>query len=143
MQTRFPDAGHGSGTHAKNPLAAAFNQASREMALLCEALGGQRDTAFDLAGTGDLHVTVGAGRNSRLGRGLGQGHRVSEMLSGQLAGETVEGADTARVLGPWLRGVGSLDAHALPLAHAIIDAVLEDRPFGFDFRQVGSLAAAA
>lgn len=143
MQTRFADAAKGGGAHAKNPLAALFNQAAREMAALCEALGGSRETAFDLAGMGDLHVTVGGGRNSRLGHGLGQGFRVSEVLGGELAGETVEGADTARALAAWLRGGGGLDADALPLAHAIVDAVLDDRPFDFDFRQIGSRAAAA
>jgi glycerol-3-phosphate dehydrogenase (NAD(P)+) len=72
MYTRWPDPGRPAG-HAKNPLAGAFNQAAREMAILCEALGGQRDTTFDLGGMGDLHVTVGGGRNSRLGLGLGEG----------------------------------------------------------------------
>jgi glycerol-3-phosphate dehydrogenase (NAD(P)+) len=143
MQTRFPDTGRASGAHAKNPLAALFNQAAREMAALCEALGGKRETAFDLAGMGDLHVTVGGGRNSRLGHGLGQGRRVSEVLGAELAGETVEGADTARALAVWLRSGSGMDAKALPLAHAIIDAVLDDRPFDFDFRRIGGPAVAA
>jgi len=137
MQTRWPDPARPGG-HAKNPLAATFNQAARELAVLCEALGGRRETAFDLAGMGDLHVTVGGGRNSRLGHGLGEGRRVSEVLGGALAGETVEGADTARALGPWLRVRDGMDAGQLPLAHAIMDAVLDDKPFEFDFRAIGN-----
>jgi glycerol-3-phosphate dehydrogenase (NAD(P)+) len=141
MQTRWPDSARPGG-HGKNPLAAAFNQAARELAVLCQALGGRRETAFDLAGIGDLHVTVGGGRNSRLGHGLGEGRRVSDVLGSVLAGETVEGVDTARALGPWLRRRDGMDAGQLPLAHAIIDAVLDDQPFEFDFGGIGSRNAA-
>src|SRR5690606_22972491 len=49
MQTRYPDSARADG-QSKNPTAAAFTQATREMARLCERFGGRRDTAFDLAG---------------------------------------------------------------------------------------------
>ncbi|MBB2842302.1 UNVERIFIED_ORG: glycerol-3-phosphate dehydrogenase [Rhizobium etli] len=68
MQTRYPDPTRPDG-QSKNPTAGVFNQAMLEMASLCERIGGHRATAFDLAGLGDLHVTVGGGRNSRLGHG--------------------------------------------------------------------------
>jgi glycerol-3-phosphate dehydrogenase (NAD(P)+) len=142
MYTRWPDRARPIG-HAKNPLAAAFNQAVRELATLCETLGGRRETAFDMAGMGDLHVTVGGGRNSRLGLGMGEGRRPSEVLAGPMAGETVEGVDTARALGPWLRARGVEEARHLPLAHAILDSVLEDQPFEFDFRGIGTLNPAS
>jgi glycerol-3-phosphate dehydrogenase (NAD(P)+) len=67
---------------------------------------------------------------------------VSEVLGGVLAGETVEGVDTARVLGPWLRRRSGMESQRLPLAHAIIAAVLDDQPFEFDFRRIGSLTPA-
>ncbi len=134
MQTRHPDTRR-AGAQSKNPMAAAFNQAAREMATLCERLGGKRDTAFDVAGIGDLHVTVGGGRNSRLGHLLGVGRTVSDVMANELAGETVEGIDTARVLAalfaPGGRG-GALDSDKFPLTQAILDAVLEDTPLGFD-----------
>ena len=138
VQTRYPDTVR-TGAQAKNPTAAAFNQAAREMALISERMGGRRDTAFDLAGIGDLHVTAGGGRNSKLGHGLGLGATVSEIMKGDLAGETVEGIDTAQALAGWVRLVGRRepDDNALPLASAIIDAVLEDRPFDFDFQRIG------
>jgi glycerol-3-phosphate dehydrogenase (NAD(P)+) len=135
MQTRYPDAARPDG-QSKNPTAAAFTQAALEMARLCERFGGRRDTAFDLAGIGDLHVTVGGGRNSRLGHGLGLGRTVSGMMAGELAGETVEGIDTARMLSAWLEpapGLAALERARFPLALAIIDAVLRDEPFVFDF----------
>ncbi len=135
MQSRYPDTARADG-QAKNPTAAAFTQAALEMARLCERFGGRRETAFDLAGIGDLHVTVGGGRNSRLGHGLGLGRTVSDMMAGELAGETVEGIDTARMLSAWLEptpGLAALDQARFPLALAIMDAVLSDQPFAFDF----------
>ena len=138
MQTRYPDAARAD-RQSKNPTAAAFTQAALEMARLCERFGGRRETAFDLAGIGDLHVTVGGGRNSRLGHGLGLGRTVSDMMAGELAGETVEGIDTARMLSAWLEpapGLAALDRESFPLALAIMDAVLEDKPFAFGFRNL-------
>lgn len=131
MQTRYPDTTRADG-QSKNPTAAAFTQAAGEMAILCERIGGRGDTAFDLAGIGDLHVTVGGGRNSRLGHGLGRNRTVSGMMAGELAGETVEGIDTARVLAELLSTVPSAKTD-FPLACAIIAAVLDGGALDFDF----------
>jgi glycerol-3-phosphate dehydrogenase (NAD(P)+) len=138
MQTRYPDAARADG-QSTNPTAAAFTQATLEMARLCQRLGGRRETAFNLAGLGDLHVTVGGGRNSRLGHGLGIGRTVSAMMEAELRGETVEGIDTARMLSAWLEatpGAEPLDRAHFPLALAIIEAVLADTAFRFDFRDL-------
>ncbi|PDS75050.1 glycerol-3-phosphate dehydrogenase [Rhizobium sp. L43] len=135
MQTRYPDQKRADG-QSKNPTAAAFTQASLEMARLCEKLGGDAATAFGLAGLGDLHVTVGGGRNSRLGHGLGTGRSVLDVLSNELFGETVEGVDTARALATLaLEKPGTKDEAApyFPLASAILDAVLQEKPFSLDF----------
>jgi glycerol-3-phosphate dehydrogenase (NAD(P)+) len=137
MQTRYPDAARADG-QSKNPTAAVFTQATLEMARLCERLGGRRETAFDLAGLGDLHVTVGGGRNSRLGHGLGTGRTVSDVMRNELRGETVEGIDTARMLATWLEpapGLEPLDRERFPLALAIIEAVLADTPFNFAYEE--------
>ena len=138
MQTQYPDAARADG-QSKNPTAAAFTQAVLEMARLCERLGGKRETAFDLAGLGDLHVTVGGGRNSRLGQGLGLGRTVSDVMENELRGETVEGIDTAKMLATWLEptpGLEPLDRTRFPLALAIIEAVLADTPFAFAFENL-------
>lgn len=138
MQTRYPDQKRADG-QSKNPTAAAFTQASLEMARLCEKLGGHATTAFGLAGLGDLHVTVGGGRNSRLGQGLGTGRTVPDVLSSDLFGETVEGVDTARILAIMAPGKPSTkgeEAPYFPLASAIIDAVLQDNPFSWDFSRL-------
>lgn len=134
MQTRYPDAKRPDG-QSKNPTAAAFTQAAAEMAAICERLGGRRETAYDVAGIGDLHVTVGGGRNSRLGHLLGRGRVISDAMATDLAGETVEGIDTGRVVAELLVDAG--DRGRFPLAFAILDAVLQDAPFDFDFGRLG------
>ncbi|MFT4725811.1 MAG: glycerol-3-phosphate dehydrogenase (NAD(P)+) [Granulosicoccus sp.] len=140
--------------YAKNPLAALFNQAVREIAILSQWISDAADapidtdnysvspwelgsSAFDLAGMGDLHVTVGGGRNSRLGRYIGTGERLQQVMQTSMSGVTVEGVDTGRQLLPGFRVAciaGQLDTKALPLTRAILAAISEDQPFKFDFK---------
>ena len=131
---RFPDPTKPDAKQM-NPTAAVFEQAVRELAVLTEWLGGELTSAYGLAGTGDLFVTVNAGRNSRLGQCLGGGERVQEALEGSLRGETVEGVDTGKALGPALERHFATDptlAGKLPLTRALLHAILRDQPFEFD-----------
>jgi glycerol-3-phosphate dehydrogenase (NAD(P)+) len=131
---RFPDPVK-PGERQMNPAAAVFEQAVNELALLTRWLGGDPMTAYRLAGTGDLFVTVNAGRNSKLGLRLGAGDLVSEALAGPLQGETVEGVDTGRALGPALYGAWSSDpalAAEMPLTRALLNSILHDLPFIYD-----------
>ncbi len=142
------------GDYPKNPLAALFNQAVREIAILSQWISHAafvtsfdigNDTAsiqpgssaFDLAGMGDLHVTVGGGRNSRLGQLLGTGERLQRLMRTSMSGVTVEGVDTGRQLLPGFRKAcaeGDLDSTELPLTCAILATIGEDEPFKFDFK---------
>ncbi|MFK7889718.1 MAG: hypothetical protein AB8B63_02795 [Granulosicoccus sp.] len=134
--------------HAKNPLAAVYNQAVRELFILSQwiseaSLTPTTDTdaslnhvAFDLAGMGDLHVTVGGGRNSRLGAYLGKGETLGSVLASSMAGVTVEGVDTGRRLLSGFRAGcanGQLDVTVLPLTDAILNCIEHDKPFAFGF----------
>lgn len=56
-----------------NFVSLLFAQAVREIAKIVERAGGDRNTVFDFAGVGDLHVTSAAGRNRKLGDLVGQG----------------------------------------------------------------------
>ncbi|MAU95405.1 MAG: glycerol-3-phosphate dehydrogenase [Fulvimarina sp.] len=118
------------GEPVKNPVARAFQQAVDEMTTLCAWLGGEPRTAQGLAGLGDLHVTVGGGRNSRLGVHLGEGLTIAEIVAGPMQGETVEGVDVARSL---KRGIAAARAGgALPARLALTDAIIaavEGAPF--------------
>ena len=146
--------------NAKNPLAALFNQAVLEIALLSRwikqennccgagnnsngpetAIGPEAaigpDLAFDLAGMGDLHVTVGGGRNSKLGQHLGSGRTLSDILDTDMHNVTVEGVDTGRQLLPGFRYAcehGRLKIDDFPLTCAILNVIEKEQPFAFDF----------
>lgn len=140
MATRYPEPSpQPHKPKAMNPIAAAFNQAVREMAGLTAWLGGAPATAFDLAGLGDLYVTVGGGRNSRLGLLLGEGMSVSHALAGPLAGETVEGVDTGLALAPVLEAAfqaGTLAPEDYPVTRALLAAIRDGAPFDIDFTRL-------
>ena len=97
------------------------------------------EVAFDLPGMGDLHVTVGGGRNSKLGTLLGKGQRLSEIMAQPMRGVTVEGVDTGKQL---LSGFnyavksGELVESQLPLTRGILNCIEKDQLFTFDFTSI-------
>ena len=80
----------------KNARAALYTRALHELAALAEAAGGRRETAFGLAGAGDLLVTSLGGRNRMYGEAIGMGAEPRQTLEEMTKrGMTVEGADSA------------------------------------------------
>ncbi len=145
-------------SYAKNPVAALFNQAVQEIGLLSrwikddvrrnENNGSSADTAsntnfdaqhpiaFDLAGLGDLHVTVGGGRNSMLGQHLGTGRLLKDILQSDMKNITVEGVDTGKQLLAGFRYAcdkGNLQVNDFPITCAILDVIENEKPFKLDF----------
>jgi glycerol-3-phosphate dehydrogenase (NAD(P)+) len=124
---------NGAGLH--NQTASLFNQAVAELAAILQVSGGDPATAFGLAGLGDLHVTTQAGRNSRLGRLMGEGLTYRAAMDGPLKGETVEGTLVAEALAAPLAALdasGVLPRARVPLASAIVQAITEGRPLAVD-----------
>lgn len=87
--------GMGFGT---NTRCALITLGLSEMADLCVALGGQRETVMSLAGVGDLILTCtdNQSRNRRLGLALGAGNATEAALKS--IGESVEGYYNAKQL---------------------------------------------
>lgn len=115
-----------------NPAAILFDQATREMMALTLALGGRPESVWGMPGVGDLHVTCQAGRNARLGDHLGRGMTYNDVKTGAMKDDTVEGAELGRAVAPVLRGMtasGKLPPSALPLTAALLDSLVEDKPF--------------
>lgn len=135
-----------NGAQMHNLVASLFTQALEEMTVLVEAHGGKAATVRGLAGSGDLHVTCQAGRNSRMGRLLGLGHTFSKAKAEHMPNDTVEGAQLALDLGPTLRDLwlsGKLSATSMPLARAIVDAICDDAPMNLDFSAYHHVTLAA
>lgn len=81
--------------YGENAAAALLSRGVAEMARLAEACGGRAESAFGLAGVGDLVLTSSntGSRNARLGELLASGASVSEAV--EKIGATVEGIPTA------------------------------------------------
>lgn len=136
-------------TYAKNPVAALFNQAVQEISLLSHWIKAdshkksnpvlfdiRSDIAFDLSGLGDLHVTVGGGRNSLLGQHLGTGRLLNDILETDMHNITVEGVDTGKQLLTGFRNAcskGNLQVIDFPITCAILDVIENEKPFKLDF----------
>jgi glycerol-3-phosphate dehydrogenase (NAD(P)+) len=121
-----------TGNRAFNHNAAAiiFDQSIRELMILVKAHGGTEQSVWGMPGAGDLYVTCQAGRNSRLGNNMGRGLTYSQTKDGPMKGDTIEGAELGVTVAATLRammGRGMLDAKALPLAAALLDALTEDK----------------
>lgn len=108
-----------------NPRAALFTRAAQEMAVLVEAFGGRPETAFGLAGVGDLLVTSLGGRNRLYGEAVGMGAEAGHTLKDLTArGLTVEGAASAADVHE-LAAERGLD---LPVHEAVYRVVHEGAP---------------
>lgn len=81
--------------YGENAAAALLARGVAEMARLAEACGGRSETAFGLAGVGDLALTASntGSRNARLGELLASGMPVAAAV--EKIGATVEGIPTA------------------------------------------------
>ncbi|HET6414165.1 MAG TPA: hypothetical protein VFG53_19060 [Anaeromyxobacter sp.] len=126
-----------NGAVMHNLSASLFSEAVREIAYLVQELGGDPMTAYGLPGVGDLYVTSQGGRNAVLGRHLGLGLTYRQARERHLANVTVEGAELGIAVGPVLQAMmadGRLDPARLPLARAILDALLSEKPLVTDWR---------
>jgi len=102
-----------------NTKAALLTYALREISDLIYAMGGKRQTAYHLAGIGDLIGTslCSDSRNRTFGEFLGKGYTASQSL--KKITQTVEGVDAARCL---VRLVRKYHIHA-PFAHVVYHCV--------------------
>ena len=108
-----------------NTASALFNQSIKEMEIFISHLKGQKDTVTSLAGLGDLYVSSGGGRNSKMGSYLGEGLIYSEAKKNKMLKITVEGAELIKEIGPKVKEEFSIDK--LPIMMAMIDAILDDK----------------
>lgn len=112
-----------------NMKAATFAQAVREMSLLGQALGARPETAFGLAGVGDLEVTGLSGRNKvygvRIGRGEGAFAALKTMNELE---QTVEGVNAVGLAVQLVQQTDPTLTEKLPLLAAVRAIVADDAP---------------
>ena len=108
-----------------NTAASLAYKAVSEMKNLTKKLNGKEETAYGLAGLGDLYVSSAGGRNSKMGYYLGQGHLFTEAKKKFMKDVTVEGADLAFAIGPKvLKEFGKAE---YPLLISVIDCICENK----------------
>ncbi|MDQ6791067.1 MAG: glycerol-3-phosphate dehydrogenase [Candidatus Dormibacteraeota bacterium] len=115
---------------AQNYEASLFGQGAIEIGQMLRLLGGRPETAYGLAGVGDMYVTSAGGRNVRVGRLIGTGLTFSQAHERLGRHVTLEGAAAIRVIGAAIvklteRGV--VAPTDFPLMRALYEVIGKDR----------------
>ena len=108
-----------------NTAASLAYKAVAEMKSLTRKLNGKEETAYGLAGSGDLYVSSAGGRNSKMGYYLGQGHLFKEAKEKFMKDITVEGADLAYEIGP--KVLNEFEEKEFPLLFSVIKCICNNQ----------------
>ena len=109
-----------------NLRAAIFVQAVTEMASLCHAMGGDLQTAYGLAGMGDLQLTSTAGRSRLYGHAVGAGQNPRQALEQmQSQGLTIEGSPAALIAHQLVQQLG-INAPLLEAVYQMLHGHVDD-----------------
>lgn len=103
----------------ENTRAALISRGVLEIVRIIEAMGGKKETAFGLAGLGDLIVTASSenSRNFRAGREIGKGEKVDDVIAN--SAQTVEGVRA--ILAAY--EIGQSHNLSLPIISAAYDVI--------------------
>jgi len=108
-----------------NTSASLIHRSISEMVEFVSHYGGKADTVYGLAGLGDLYVSAIGGRNSLMGKYLGQGYLYNEAKEKFMKNVTVEGAQLALEIGPKI--LQELDSKHFPLMFSMIKTICENK----------------
>jgi|TARA_B110000967_G_scaffold208867_1_gene262571 glycerol-3-phosphate dehydrogenase (NAD(P)+) len=114
-----------------NTASALIKQSIHEMEIFVEHLDGKKETVKGLSGLGDLYVSSGGGRNSKMGSYIGQGLSFSVAKKTKMEKVTVEGADLAFEIGKKVNE--DFDKKKLPLMLGMINAIIHDKKLELDW----------
>ncbi len=115
-----------------NTASALIKQSVQEMEIFVEHLNGKKETVKGLAGLGDLYVSSGGGRNSKMGYYIGNGMTFLEAKKIKMEKITVEGADLAIEIGKKVNQ--DFDKKKLPLMLGMINAIMNDKKLELDWQ---------
>lgn len=118
-----------------NTLAMLMTRGLNEMAALCKALGGRKETVAGLAGIGDLIVTCTSrhSRNRRAGLYIGQGLDVETAM--KKVGATVEGYYACLAAHKLCKDIGTIE---MPIASELYDILYSGKPSMSAFKDLMS-----
>ena len=87
--------------------------------------GGKPETVYGLAGLGDLYVSAIGGRNSLMGKYLGEGYLYNDAKEKFMKNITVEGAQLAIEIGPKI--LQDLNQQHFPLMFSMLQTICENK----------------
>ena len=108
-----------------NTAATLIHRSISEMSKIVNYYSGKSDSVYGLGGLGDLYVSVSGGRNSLMGKYLGQGYLYSEAKKKFMKNITVEGAQLALEIGPKIKE--KFDKDKFPLLFSILECICNDK----------------
>ena len=114
----------GSG-EGENTSSALFRKSLDEMEYLIKYFRGKKETVHGLAGVGDLYVSAVGGRNSKMGEYLGEGFTFKVAKNKFMKNDTVEGADLAKEIAPYI--LKKINKNKIPLMHALLSAITKNK----------------
>ena len=108
-----------------NTAASLIHRSISEMVEFVSHYGGKPETVYGLAGLGDLYVSAIGGRNSLMGKYLGEGHLYNDAKEKFMKDVTVEGAQLALEIGP--RILEDLNSKNFPLMFNMLNTICENK----------------
>ncbi len=120
----------GSG-EGENTASALFRKSLDEMEYLIKYFRGKKETVHGLAGVGDLYVSAVGGRNSKMGEYLGKGYTFKIAKKKFMKNDTVEGADLAKEIAPYV--LKKIKKNKIPLMHALLSAITKNKKLKINY----------
>ena len=108
-----------------NTAASLIHRSISEMVEFVSYYGGKSETVYGLAGLGDLYVSAIGGRNSLMGKYLGQGHLYKDAKEKFMKDITVEGAQLALEIGPKI--LNELNPRHFPLMFSMLSTICDNK----------------
>ena len=108
-----------------NTAASLMYHSISEMHYFTKALKGKEETVYGLAGLGDLYVSSAGGRNSKMGKYLGNGHKYKDAKNEFMPNDTIEGAELVLDIGPKI--MKDFKKEKLPLMISLIEAICQNK----------------
>ena len=108
-----------------NTAASLIHRSISEMVEFVSHYGGKAETVYGLSGLGDLYVSAIGGRNSLMGKYLGEGYLYNDAKEKFMKNITVEGAQLALEIGPKI--LQDLNPQHFPLMFSMLQTICENK----------------
>ncbi len=114
-----------------NTSSALFRKSIEEMEYIIKFFKGKQETVYGLAGLGDLYVSAVGGRNSKMGEYLGKGLTFNNAKKRFMKEDTVEGADLAYEIAPYI--FKKINNQKIPLMIALLNSIIKNKKLKINY----------